>query len=369
MSVDIDRIAESARDTLVTVTLTLLEEFTFDELRTFEVSVRGSGRDAAVDFAPIQPFPITVLSNSSVGQTTFVLRPENDLVDELDETLTLSVAASLLPVTPATITLADDDAAPTGISLSVDDPDISEGEDPSAILLTARVEGGTTYAHSVTITLDLGGTATEGRDGDYTVSGSLALTLPAGQALGTTTLTFTAVDDTRDELDEIIDITGTTPAGLPVTPTSVTVLDNDESLLTLRAEPQRLQEGSGPVTVMLTVTILSGTPYEEDLDISLEFGGTAIRARDYSLSGPFTFTIPAGDTSASTSITIIPVDDTLDEPDETLEIAGNAGVGYTSTAVVLIIDNDIPPARIQLTAILRPWPKLPRRHASYWKLV
>ena len=128
------------------------------------------------------------------------------------------------------------------------------------------------------------------------------------------------------------------------------MLDNDESLLTLLAEPRRLQEGSEPVTVMLTVTIRSATPYEEDLDISLEFGGTAIRGRDYSLSGSFTFTIPAGDMSASTSITIIPIDDTLDEPDETLEIAGNAGVGYTSTAVVLIIDNDIPPARIHLTA-------------------
>ena len=351
LSVDIARISESARDTLVSVTLTLENDFTFDEIRTFELTVRGSGEDAAVDFAPIQPRTINLLSNSSVAHTTFVLRPDNDLVDELDESLTLSIVASPFPITPATITLLDDDAPPRGISLSVDNPDIEEGDPPADITLTARVEGGTTYAHSVTITLDLGGTATEGRDGDYTVSGSRTVTLPAGEALGTTTLTFTAVDDTRDELDEIIDITGTTPGGLPVTPTSVTLLDNDESLLTLRAEPRRLEEGSGPVTVMLTVTIRSGTPYEEDLDISLEFGGTAIRARDYSLSGSFTFTIPAGDTSASTSITIIPVDDTLDEPDETLEIAGNAGVGYTSTAVVLIIDNDIPPARIQLTAI------------------
>ena len=351
LSVDIDRIVESARDTLVTVTLTLLEGFSFDELQTFEITLRGSGAAAAVDFAPIHPLFINLLSNSSVGHTTFVLSPENDLVDELDETLTLSVAASLLPVTPTTITLADDDAPPTGISLSVDDPDISEGEEPSAILLTASVEGGTTYAQATTLTLDLGGTATEGRGGDYTLSGSLVVTILAGQALANTILTFTVIDDSRDELDETIDITATTPAGLPVTPTSLTLLDNDESLLTLRAEPRRLEEGSGPVTVILTVTIRSATPYEEDLDISLEFGGTAIPAKDYSLHGSLTFTIPAGDMSASTSIIIIPVDDTLDEPDETLEIAGNAAVGYTSTAVVLIIDNDIPPARIQLTAI------------------
>ena len=349
LSVDIDRVAESARDTLVTVALTLGEGFTFDEIRTFEVAVRGTGNDAAVDFTPVQPFTLTLLSNVSSAQSTFVLRPENDLVDEADETLTLSAVSSPLPVTPATITLVDDDAAPTGISLSVDNPDIAEGDPPTEITVTARIEGGTTYARAVTINLDLGGTATEGRDGDFTVSGVLAVTVSAGQGSAATALTFMPVDDSRDELDETIDITGTTPGGLPVTPTSVALLDNDQSLLTLRAEPSRIQEGGGPATVMLTVSVRSGTPYDEDLDISLEFAGTASPIADYTLGGPLTFTLPAGQVTASTSLTVTPIDDSLDEPEETLEIAGNAAVGYTSTAVVLIIDNDIPPARIQLT--------------------
>ena len=55
LSVDIDRVAESARDTLVTVTLTLEDGFTFDELRSFDIGVRGTGAAAAVDFAPIEP--------------------------------------------------------------------------------------------------------------------------------------------------------------------------------------------------------------------------------------------------------------------------------------------------------------------------
>ena len=109
----------------------------------------------------------------------------------------------------------DDDAPPTGISLSVDDPAIAEGEGPSEILVTASVEGGTTYAQATTLTLALGGTATEGRGDDYTLSGSLVVTIPAGQALATTSLTFTVIDDSRDELDETIDITATTPAGTP----------------------------------------------------------------------------------------------------------------------------------------------------------
>ncbi len=168
--------------------------------------------------------------------------------------------------------------------------------------------------------------------------------------MATTVLTFTPIDDTRDELDETIDIAGTTPGGLSVTPTSVTLIDNDESLLTLRAEPRRLQEDAGPTPVTLTVAVRSGTPYDEDLSISLEFAGSAGRTLDYTLAGPFTFTLRAGDVAATTSMTVTPINDTLDEPDETLEIVGNAGVGYTSTAVVLIVDNDIPPARIHLTA-------------------
>ncbi len=159
LSVDLDRIAESARDTLVTVTLTLEDDFTFDELRTFEVAVRGTGQDNAVDFAPVAPITLTLLTNVSTAQSTFVLRPENDLVDEVDETLTLAVVESPLPVNSTQITLVDDDAPPTGISLSLDDPDIVEGEPSTDITLTARVEGGTTYARPTTVSLSLGGTA------------------------------------------------------------------------------------------------------------------------------------------------------------------------------------------------------------------
>ena len=350
LSVDIDRVLESARDTLVTVTLTLEEDFTFDEIRTFEVTVRGTGNDAAVDFAPVQPLTLTLLTNLSTASSTFILRPENDLVDESDETLTIAAVASPLPITSTTIILVDDDAPPAGISLSLDDPDIAEGDPATQITVTATVDGGTTFARLVNITLAFGGTAIEGREGDYTVSGPASITIPSGARSAAVALMFTPIDDSRDELDEIIEITGTTPTGLRVNPASLTVLDNDESLLALRADPQSVEEGGGPVTVTLTVTVRSGTPYDEPLTVALEFGGTAIRATDYTLAGAFTFTLPAGMVTASTTLTLTPIDDSLDEPDETLEIIGNAGIGYTSTAVVLVLDNDIPPARIHLTA-------------------
>ena len=349
LSVDIDRVAESARDTLVTVTLTLEDGFTFDELRSFDIGVRGTGAAAAVDFAPIEPFALTLLSNVSTASGTFVLRPENDFVDEIDETLTISAIASPVTIAPATIILVDDDAPPPGISLSLDDPDIAEGDPTTDITVTATVDGATTFAQAVTVALSLGGTATEGEDRDYTVRGGRSITIPAGDRSGTAILMFTPIDDTRDELDELIDITGTTTRGVPVTPTTLTLLDNDESLLTLRANPRRLTEGDAPTTVTLTVTVRNGIPYDEALTIDLDFGGTAIRATDYTVAGRFSFTLPAGQVTASTAVTVTPIDDSLDEPDETLEIVGQAGVGFTSTAVIVLADNDIPPARIHLT--------------------
>ena len=350
LSVDLERVAESARDALVTVTLTLEEDFTFDEIRTFRVTVRGSGNEAAVDFAPVQPLTLTLLSNLSTATATFILRPENDLVDEIDETITLSAVDSPVVVTPATITLVDDDAPPTGISLSVDDPNIGEGEGPAEIEVTARVEGGTTYARALTVALDLGGTAAEGADGDYTVSGLRSITLPAGAGTATTSLSFIPIDDTRDELDETILISGNAGGGIQVSPVSLTLLDNDESLLRLTAAPGRIAEGDDAVTLTVTVTVRSGTAYDDDLRVNLELGGTAAGNLDYEIRGSLSLLVPAGSVSASAQLSLAPVDDRLVEPDETVEIAGNAGVGYTSTAVVIIEDNDIPPARIRLAA-------------------
>ena len=350
LSVDLERVAESARDTLVTVTLTLDEGFTFDELRTFRVRVRGSGNEAAVDFAPVPPLTLTLLSNVSSAQSTFALRPENDLVDEIDETITVSAVDSPVPLTPATITLVDDDAPPTGISLSVDDPDIGEGEGTAEIVVTARVEGGTTYARALAVALELGGTATEGAEGDYTVSGLRSITLPAGAGTATATLAFTPIDDARDELDETILISGNAGPTIAVSPVSLTLLDNDESLLHLTTTPARIAEGDPAVALTVTVRVRSGTPYDTDLRVDLELGGTAARGEDYEVAGSLSLRIPAGSVSAATRLSLTAVDDRLVEPEETIEIAGNAGVGYTSTAVVVIEDNDIPPARIRLTA-------------------
>jgi uncharacterized repeat protein (TIGR01451 family) len=76
---------------------------------------------------------------------------------------------------------------------------------------------------------------------------------------------------------------------------------------------------------------------------SYAISGTATNGTDYSsLSG--TATIDAGQTSVQ--IKVVPVDDTLGEPNETVSLKLTAGTGYTvdpaqTAATVTIIDNDV----------------------------
>ena len=73
------------------------------------------------DFTAVTNFPLTIPANQASGTATFRLRPVNDTLDEDDETLAVSgtTTVSGFTVDPATLTIVDDDGAPSGIELSV----------------------------------------------------------------------------------------------------------------------------------------------------------------------------------------------------------------------------------------------------------
>ena len=85
-----------------------------------------------------------------------------------------------------TVTITDDDAAPT-LSVAVSADMIAEAAGSSTLTVST---GGTTFASDQTITLTLAGTATKGDD--YIISAE-SLTLTAGQA--SVMATVTAVQD------------------------------------------------------------------------------------------------------------------------------------------------------------------------------
>ncbi|MYE05625.1 MAG: hypothetical protein F4Y04_00095, partial [Chloroflexi bacterium] len=101
------------------------------------------------------------------------------------------------------VLLGDDDQVVTSAVLTLSDEEIAEGEPSALVTVTATLDAVTTT--DLSITLSVGGTATAD---DYTVGGTLAIEVEAGQQTGQTTLTFAPLDDVVVEPTEPIQISG-----------------------------------------------------------------------------------------------------------------------------------------------------------------
>jgi hypothetical protein len=101
-------------------------------------------------------------------------------------------------------------------------------------------------------------------------------------------------------------------------------------------------EGSGTTSITAVLDRPSAFPVTVDVATS---DGTARTPGDYTAANT-TLTFAAGVTSQSFDVAII--EDTLDEPDElvnlTLSGPSGADLGLQSTALLTIMDNDNPPA-------------------------
>ena len=105
-------VAEDDGLTSVTVTAAVVPNGVLGTAIDVNVTVAGSGNAEAVDFAPVPGFVITIPQNAGSATGTFFLMPTDDGLDEADEILTISGAATLA-VTSAELTLSDDDPSPT----------------------------------------------------------------------------------------------------------------------------------------------------------------------------------------------------------------------------------------------------------------
>ena len=121
------------------------------------------------------------------------------------------------------VTVADDETASTGVTLTVSDEAVGEDAGATAITVTGTLNGAPgTSDTAVTVSVS-GGTASAG---DFAAVQDFTLTIGAGQASGTASFTLTPVDDAIDEGDETVRVAGAAQ-GLEVTPATVTIEDDD----------------------------------------------------------------------------------------------------------------------------------------------
>jgi uncharacterized repeat protein (TIGR01451 family) len=226
-------------------------------------------------------------------------------------------------------------------SLSINDVSVSEGNSGSVNAIFTVTLSGTV---SQTVTVDFftaNGTATE--PGDFTaVNGTI--TFPSGQT--SRTITVPVNGDTLPEGDETFLVNLTNPTNAPILDGQGigTIIDDDPGgTLQFSASTYSANESVGLATITINRTGSTlGT-------ITVNFttsNGTASSGSDYGLSAG-TLTFAPGETSQTFTVPII--DDTTSEGTETVNLAlsgptGGATLGSQSTAVLLILDNEPPPA-------------------------
>ena len=312
------------------------------EATAVTMTVAGGTATEDDDFITVSGFTLTIPAGEMSGTTTFTLVPVDDDVDEDDETLTVSgTAAPGLTVTPTSLTIADDDergvvARPTALTVA------EGGSGEYTVVLTSEPTGPVTV--------------------EVTVSGSPDVTaLPVTRTFTPSdwdvpqTVTVGAAQD-GDAVDDRATVShaasGGDYGGVTPEPVEVTVTDDEteSTEVALTLSPAVVSEGAGSAgqTVTVTGTLDSGTRARATAVTVRVADGTATAGSDFTPVTGFRLTIPAGEPSGTTTFTLVPVDDGLDEDDETLTVSGTTTSGLTVRSTSLTITDDEDPPTISV---------------------
>ena len=380
MADDQATIAEAAGETDVTVTATITSTTRFDTDETVMVTV-GKGGDGAVEGTDYKEVAGTVQiiipAGEASGTGTFKLTPTDDGIDEDDEALSVEGALTGMTVTHAAITIEDDDTrgitvSPVTLTLNEADDTSTSGKDEREgtyeVVLTSQPEGG-----EVTVNIN-SEESEESKDLKVASVEPSSLTFTADNWQMAQTVTVTAKDDTVDDtgdektttITHTVSAKGTDYKDETVAPVAVTVLDDDEAPMALTitvdtdtstAENQdKISEGATTPTVRITATLDGDSLFADDQTITITVGAEGDTATegsggDYNDVAEFDITLPAREYSNFHDLTLTLTNDTVDEPDETVTVAGKlAGVMVTDT-MFTIVDNDATPT---VTLVLTP---------------
>ena len=257
---------------------------------------------------------------------------------------------------PVTLTVTDDDSAATTVTLSVDTAEVNEGGGATVITVTGTLTGNTpSGATTVTLSVDSGAGGSGAQAGaDFVPVEDFVLTIGAGATSAMATFTLTPTDDTIDEPDETLTLSGSpgsSNVGMAGT-VAITIGDNDAApALVLSVEPESIAEDGGTSTV--TVSTGTGSTFATDQTIVLTLTGTATQGGDYTIEAT-SLVLPAGAGSAASSVstTITGVDDTGADPGETVIVTGSVGgVDFDTARTITIADNEGSPT---VTLVLTP---------------
>ena len=350
-------VSEGAAEGERTVTVTAALDKAAREADT-PVAISVSGGTAAVgtDFSAVNDFTLTIVGGETSGTATFDLVPLEDTIDEPGETVLVEGIATGLSVAPAggvAVTIADNEAAPQ-VTLVLDPDSMSENGGSSTV--TAVLDHASSEDTTIEVSVSPVSPATAD---DFTQSATRTLTIAAGDTMSTGTVTVAAHDNVVDDGNRSVTVSGsaTNMQGIaqPVAQT-LTITDDDETstTVTLTVSPASVSEdaAAGNRTVTVTATLDKAARTEAtDVTVSVS-GDTAVAGTDYTAVNDFTVTIDAGVKSGTGTFELVPIDDAVDEPDETVRVTGTtAASGLTvvpGAGVAVTLANDDPDPVVSL---------------------
>ena len=297
-------------------------------------------------------------------QDTLVEGTETFVVELEEATISNSSPAEMVPlgVTKAEGAIADDDDAPTGLTISsVSHNQVDEDAGATDITVTVALDDGTTqFTVDTPVTvemIDRPGVQNNATLGvDYTAT-TANVTIPAGESSVTTTITLTPVDDSLSEDNEIARLSARSTVFTGSAGKGVRIIDNDvePGEVTLTVAPDTVSESASSVQLTVTGTLVGQSSRVIETVVSLEFADDTATAGDDFQSATATLTIPAGEMSATATMTLAVLDDDIAEGNETLKITGTVPGTITATpADVVIEDDDQEPTSISLLATTGP---------------
>ena len=340
-----DTINESAPGNASTVTATLSGKSS--EAVTLTVAATAGTNAQAADFTLSAAKTLTIAAGATGSTGTVTITAAHDQEDEPEQqvsvTATVSGSSGVAAPVAATLTIADDDGAPT-VALTLASSSIAENGGSTTV--TATLNRASSAATTITVTAV---------SGLYSVGADATITIPAGSTSNSTdTATIAAVDDDVDNVTArggTVTATAQNGQGIgAVTGASLTLAD-DEATPTLSlalsepdaAKPDTINESAPGNSSSVTAT-LSGKSSEAVTLTIAATAGTNAQAADFSLSATKTLTIAAGATASSGAVTVTAVHDTEDEPAQqvsvTATISGSSGVAAPAAATLTIADDD-----------------------------
>ena len=299
----------------------------------------------------------TLAFSSGETSKTYTVATVSDTVDEPagDVKLTVGTGTGYTVGTPssATVTINDDDDAPSGaITLALSPTSADESDDATTVTVTATMPGSTTRGEDTNITVKVGDTGDEATEGtDYATIADFTLTIASGATTGTKTFSIDPTQDTVDEgTGEKVSVKGSTSvARLFVTGADFTINDDDDApsgAITLALSPTSADESDDATTVTVTATMPGSTTRGEDTNITVKVGDTgdeATEGTDYATIADFTLTIASGATTGTKTFSIDPTQDTVDEgTGEKVSVKGSTSVArlFVTGADFTINDDD-----------------------------